>query len=464
MIDINLLKLLNALVVLEESERKVIYTSNDFKDIREQLSPYVSLKDDKDLIKQIETIILMFKDYYLNHIDCIKHTNLGISNYLSKLSDLRTKTYKPLELTATICSLGNADTNYSVATGISNFKEFIISVSERYLELLDVKIKDLDKLNACVDAMDKIQTLSNAVVTFMIAKYGSANGGSEHFGVNVESISTDLAESNDDVVDSFNVILEDPTTNDLDHYGTMIEGLEHYVTNPNKDFSYAQRYLNGVLISHGVRLNNIEGNEGAIWDKVKTGLQKAYVIIRDGLTAMKENYFDKSLQVIADETSDAANANKKALNAVSAKDATLADKVKGSIKRLGDNTKNQDVINALSGLSTVTDAPNVIDKLMIAFTKVINEGTELEKEFNQIDSDLKALESSTTSDTPDDEDKEAIQIKKQAISTKSKELKDSFNELKTKLNLQRTNASAISKAIKGITPSIFVAPNSEDKE
>ena len=188
---------------------------------------------------------------------------------------------------------------------------------------------------------------------------------------------------------------------------------------------------------------------------------KAFQVVKDGLVAIKENYFDKSLQEMADDIKEAADANKKALAAVEQKDAVLTDSAKAGIERLAAATGNDGVKSAVGNLSNVSSAPGVIDKLMSEFTTVFNEGQALEKTFNEVDSDIKALESSISSDTPADGDKEAISVKKAAINEKSKEARAKFDDLKKQLAAQRKTAGAIAKAIKGITPSIFYAEKKE---
>lgn len=467
MIDISLLKLLNTLLVLNKDERETIFTSDEFKDIRESITPYVTLSEAKDIKKQINTAVMIACDYWLDYIDCLTHTNQALSNYIDNfLTD--NKPYSPMVIASAVCSLGNASTEYDVPAGLAHLKESICKLKTGYMECVDGETHDLDQLNDIVDRLDRIGVLCQALCTFMVAKYGSAKGVGEHFGQNVEERPTDLGEATtiDAEVFAIGEIQGTESFNTFDHYSTMVSGLEQFINaeqyTPYAQQSYDQRYLSGILMCNGLNLDRLAGQEGAVWDKVKTGMQKAYQMIRDGLVAMKENYFDKSLQEIADATKTAADANKKALNAVSEKDAAIPDNVKASVTRLAQDTGNDAAVTAVSGLSTVSDASNVIDKLMIVFTASFNASTELQKEFDQIDSDLKALESSTTSGSPDDEDKDAIQVKKAAISEKSKELKDRFNELKTKLANQRKEINAISKAIKGITPGIFVAPKKEE--
>lgn len=460
---VTIFKLLNLVISLNDDERAIIATNDMFNNVREVISKdasFINVEDVKACKQQLTSLILITADNALDYLNGLEHTNKGMSNYLRNIVETR-KVIDPLKASATLCALGNADLTYTEREGLDCLKSVLAETKEMYC-LFVSEDKDYPSLNEAADRLVFLTVLAQIVCTFMVSKYGSEVGVGEHFGCNVKQVATDLSDKDTDHSESF----EEEAVDGLEqfsHLAVLLQGLEefHAADGVATQQSYAQRYLVGVMISQGHLPADIGGNEGAVWDKVKAAMLKAFQVVKDGLVAIKENYFDKSLQEMADDIKEAADANKKALAAVEQKDAVLTDSAKAGIERLAAATGNDGVKSAVGNLSNVSSAPGVIDKLMSEFTTVFNEGQALEKTFNEVDSDIKALESSISSDTPADGDKEAISVKKAAINEKSKEARAKFDDLKKQLAAQRKTAGAIAKAIKGITPSIFYAEKKE---
>lgn len=462
---VTIFKLLNLVISLSNDERAIIGTHEMFNNVRDIIkkdADYINVEDEKVCKQQLTSLICITADNALDYLTGLQHTNKGISNYLQNIIESN-KLIDPIKASATICALGNADLTYTERLGLDVLKSALAELKDMYCLFVN-EGKDYNALNEVADRLVFLATLAQIVCTFMISKYGSEVGVGEHFGCNVKEVPTDLSAKDTDHSESFEPD-EVEGTEQFDHFATMLQGLEEfhaaggYVSTEQQ--SYAQRYLMGVMMSRGIISDRIDGNEGAVWDKVKAAMLKAFQVVKDGLVAIKENYFDKSLQEMADDIKEASEANKKALAAVEQKDATLTDSAKAGIERLAAATNNDGVKTAVGSLTTVSSAPGVIDKLMTEFTTVFNKGTELEKTFNEVDSDLKALESSVSGDVPADGDKEAISVKKAAITEKSKETREKFDGLKKELADQRKVAGAIVKAIKGITPGIFYAEKKE---
>lgn len=464
---VTIFKLLNLIIKLNDEERKTMGTHEMFSNVREMIkkdADYIKIEDQKVCKKQLHSLICITADTALDSLQGLDHTNKGMSNYLKNIVTAG-KVVEPLKASATLCALGNADLTYTESEGLTELKRALVELRDVYCAGVEAG-KDYDAMNEMSDHLVFLQSLSHIVCTFMIAKYGSESGVGEHFGCNVQDIPTTLSEATTDHSASFE---EDSDGVDgleqFTHLNTMLQGLEEfhaaggYVEVAKQTF--AQRYVTGVMISRGILPTNIEGNEGAMWDKIKAAMLKAFQVVKDGLVAVKENYFDNSLKEMADDIKSASDANKKALAAVERKDATLTDSAKAGINRLSAATGNDNIKSAVASLTDVSSAPGVIDKLMAEFTTVYNGASALEKTFNEVDSDVKALESSVSSDTPGDDDKEAISVKKAAITEKSKEARAKFDDLKKQLATQRKTVGAISKAIKGITPSIFYAEKKE---
>jgi len=464
---VTIFKLLNLIIKLNDEERKTMGTHEMFTNVREMIkkdADYIKIEDQKVCKKQLHSLICITADTALDSLQGLDHTNKGVSNYLRNIVET-SKVIEPLKASATICALGNADLTYTENEGLDALKGALTKCRDFYCAGVEAG-KDYDALNEMADHLVFLQSLSQIICTFMIAKYGSESGIGEHFGCNVQDIPTDLGEATTDHSETFEA--DTASVDGLEqftHLNTMLQGLEEfhaaggYVEMANQTF--AQRYVTGVMISRGILPADIGGNEGAMWDKIKSAMLKAFQVVKDGLVAVKENYFDNSLKEMADDIKSSSDANKKALAAVERKDATLTDSAKAGINRLAAATGNDNIKSIVGTLTDVSSAPGVIDKLMAEFTKVYNEASTLEKTFNEVDSDVKALESSVSSDAPADDDKEAISVKKAAITEKSKEARAKFDDLKKQLSVQRKTVGAISKAIKGITPAIFYAEKKE---
>jgi len=469
--DISILKLLNIFIRLSKEERETIVESDMFANVRALLdksAEYINVSDSKACIKQLRGIVSCITQCTLDHLTHITATNKGMSNYiLRSLEKQKEVSLDPIKFAATLCALGNAGTEYNDTNGINGLIAEIRNNEHCYLKTIEEN-GDFELLDKYADRLYFHYAIAQAVCTFMVAKYGSVEGVGEHFGQNVKDIPTDLAETAEGTAkDTFT---EDVAGNEsielFDLYGTILTGVEHLITRDPSAYvkaTHEQQYAIGVLMSYNIVTPNVEGLEGATWDKVKAGFVKAFKIVRDGLVTIKENYFDKSLEETADQLKESADENKKALNAISQKDAVLTESAKAGITRLGEATGSDEIKTIIGGLSNVSSAPGVIDKLMGVFTKTYNETQELQKEFNTVDKNLKQLESQVN-DAPGDDDKEAIAVKKQAITEKSKETRDQFDDLKKKLGDQRKHVTAIAKAIRGITPSIFYAPKADDNK
>lgn len=469
MVDISILKLLNLIVRLSDEERGLISTHDMFNNVRALIAKdadYIKVEDEKVCRKQLKSSIQCLAQCALDHLTGITATNKGMSNYISRLLDEH-KVTDPIKIASAICALGNADLTYEVEDGVTKLRNHISETAKLYCEGVDGE-EDYLWLNKFADNLVLYLSIAQIVCTFMIAKYGSESGVGEHFGQNVADTPTDLGNADDDHSNQFSEELAGTESYSLlEHYSLIIEGLETFALQgwgDAKDHTYAQRYAVGMLVANDILPANVEGAEGATWDKIKAGFVKAFKVIRDGLVSMKENYFDKSLEEMADDLKTASDENKKALAAVTQKDAVLTESAKIGIARLAEATGNDEIKTIVSSLTNVASAPNVIDKLMTVFTKVYNESQEIQKQFNEVDSNLKDLESKTNSNSPDDDDKEAISVAKQAITEKSKQVRDQFDELKKKLSDQRKQVGAISKAIKGIVPGIFYAEKKEGEK
>lgn len=468
---VNILNLLNLVICLNDDERKTIEENIIFKPIIDKLrnsADYIEIGNEKACGKQLKSVVSHLTQTALDHLSGITATNQGIANYITKLLDEHRVMVDGVKLASIICALGNNDTTYTVTQGIEKLVSWIKGTEQTYHKAIEDK-EELEKLNVLADQLVMQVTLSQILCTYMIAKYGSETGIGEHFCQNVKETPTDLGEADTDHSEAFEAEVAGNEIYSLfESYERIIDGLESFIQAdgyvPIEQQTFNQRYTLGVLISHGIIMTEHQGMEGAMWDKVKTGLQKAFKIVRDGLTALKENYFDKSLEEISDDLKASADENKKALNAVEKKDAVLTDSAKKGITVLGNKTNNPDIVTAIASLTNVGSAPGVIDKLMAVFSTVYGAASKMQTEFNEVDANLKTLESGVNSGAPDDDDKEAMSVKKAAMSEKSKEVKAQFDELKKKLSDQRAQVSAIAKAIKGIKPGIFYAPKEGTSE
>lgn len=467
MVDISILKLLNLIVNLNEEERNTVSTHEMFGNVRDLIArdaDYIKVEDKKICIKQLRSSVQCLAQNALDHLTGITATNKGMSNYISRLLDDH-KVNDPIKIASAICALGNADLTYDVTQGIEKLRAHIEDTCRIYCEAAGTEEGEYQKLNKFADNMVLYLNIAQVVCTFMIAKYGSEVGVGEHFGQNVADTPTDLGKVDDDHSNQFVEELAGTESHALfEHYDLILSGLEAFAVNgwtDPKEQTYAQRYAVGAMIANDIIPQTVHGLEGATWDKIKAGFVKAFKIVRDGLVTMKENYFDKSLEEMADDLKKSADENKKALAAVTQKDAVLTESAKAGIGRLAEATGNDEIKSIVGSLTNVASAPGVIDKLMTIFTKVYNGSQEIQKQFNDVDKNLKDLESKTNSNSPADDDKEAISVAKQAITEKSKEVREQFDELKKKLAEQRKQVGAISKAIKGIVPGIFYAEKKE---
>ncbi|EBV8434209.1 hypothetical protein AVA65_08160 [Salmonella enterica subsp. enterica serovar Minnesota] len=248
----------------------------------------------------------------------------------------------------------------------------------------------------------------------------------------------------------------------MEHITTIVEGVEGYLFNEQSaGLSYAQQYVHGVMYANGQIPQMREGNEGKIMESIKKSAQKVWDTMVSALKAIKDFFFGKSDQETQQAANAAADKNKTALMAIEDKSAAVKDTAKAGLLKLAESSdESGEFKSAAEGLNTVSDAPNVLEKLKGLMSKQVGQGGNLRKLYEAAEKkvqDLKALMSKA--DNIQDDDKEGAAAAKQELQAGMNEAKEALNEAKKEMSLHKKFMNGLRKAMLNITAGIFLNVN-----
>lgn len=249
----------------------------------------------------------------------------------------------------------------------------------------------------------------------------------------------------------------------LDHPILIIEGMED-IFNGKK--TQAANYTIGVCAARSNEFVLVAGNEGEVFDAIKDLGKKALDAIMDTFSAIKDSFDPSDEKEFADQVTEIADNNKKALQNIKNKGLTINSAAKDGIETLAKNTdETGEMSKVVAKLTTVSTAAGVIDSLLGLLQKEVDSSSAVSKSFKDTQAAIDELKKASSQTPKGSEDnKEAVSLAKEGVNLKIKEAKDSLRELRKELKTYKAKMNGIKKAISGISPHIFPEPKEEGKE
>lgn len=390
-------------------------------------------------------------------------TNEQVNQYVESLfADYQQRQFEmPKQVAIRVCALGNQKGQENESSGVYKFineLQTLLTQMEGYVDGFPEAWSDFQ---FGLKAMEYIDSVLGIVNTFVMTKAGMMNGVEEFPPIDPASLppATPSDFSVDDCLGSDDCVCGCAP----DHALTLVQGLEDYLD--GKD-TYACRYAVGVALASSIKLDAVTGNEGKILDALKDMAKKAYDAIVESLKALKELVSPEEDKAKAKISTEDAEANKKAFQAMTDKTLQINPSASSGLNALADKTYPDGSMKKITDqLKTATDGPRVIDALLGLMQKEMDVSADLAKSQSDADKAVQDLKSATDkSSSVDETNKDVVDTFRAQVKDKMDQAKNVFKEAKAKVKGHNAKIAGIQKAIKGISPSIFPDPNAAEKK
>lgn len=247
----------------------------------------------------------------------------------------------------------------------------------------------------------------------------------------------------------------------MQHSLDLLEGMEDFLAGKN---TQAVQYLIGAAQANDIYLLRVEGNEGAVFDKIKEMGKKAWETLSTSVKALVESFEDGD----DDEKLKAAEAmvenNKKAFQAMKSTPAKINSTAEGSMITLAGNIDNSDATKTIvAGLKTPNDGPKTLDGLLGVMGKAISSGGAIRVKLAEAQKALADLKTATDgANKGDEENKEVVAGNKEKVTEAITEAKEAIKAVKAELTLHNKLMNGLKKLISGISPKIFISEEVEE--
>lgn len=248
----------------------------------------------------------------------------------------------------------------------------------------------------------------------------------------------------------------------LDHSLTMLQGMADQLGDKTDTPDYF--YFEGVTRANGLEMDNISGSEGPVFDAVKNLGKVAYKAAMETWTNVK-TLFDDSETEADDSVTNDADDNKKAIQSMNSADAKINDNAKTGIIAMAAKVDPSGTMGKIvARLTSPSSAGGVIDGLLgllgtnSALTK------DIDDEKKSAEDALADLKKASESVSGDDSNKDAAAAAKAGMQDKISKAKEAVSAVKKKAQDHNKVTKGIRKAIRGITPHIFISVDKKAKD
>lgn len=243
----------------------------------------------------------------------------------------------------------------------------------------------------------------------------------------------------------------------------FIEGLEDLLADRNSD---ARSYVEGVAFANSLRLTQVAGNEGAVFDAIKDLGKKAYEAAVESIKAIKATFAEGDDEKKLEDADDTATTNKKALQGMKPDTpARINDSARKGIADLAASIDPTGKLkNVVATLNTPADGARVLDALLGFMRRGVTEGSGVEEKIAEAQKNIDALKASTDSaDQGDEENADVVKANKTKVQESVAAAKEAMKKLKEELTQHNKWMSGLKKTIAGISPKIFVEDTSKSE-
>lgn len=371
--------------------------------------------------------------------------------------------YPPVrDVSMTVCALGNKGGDFAEDEGVECFIKAGQDIIKRYedrLEFDELPDQSTEVYLADSRKLEYFLKVLSVIDVFVTSRFGAMAGVEEYAPVDYNYLHPIDLEMTDWVGGLECNQQEDCQCGcTVDHSLKLLEGMEDYLEGNLQ--TEPAIYFEGVARANGIRLDLLEGNEGPVWDAVKNLANEAWKAITAAWEAVKDWFSDPEEEKKKNEaTVEKADDNKKAIQSMEDKSATINDAAAAGIKALAEKTDPTGGMSKIVlRLTGPASAPGVIDGLLGELEKHSSGGAELQEEKKAAETALADLKKAT-SVSGDDDNKEAAATAKAGVKEKIKAARESVKKVKQTISEHNKITKGIRKAIEGITPHIFVTPD-----
>lgn len=417
-----------------------------------------------NLVEQLNNTV----DTIARHFDYYDSSEMGankaLNDYLCELvGRIENGDYTPpRDVSMIITSLGNKPGSANNQDGV----EALIALARRELdpyEALDGdEVPDQPDEAYQVDGhrLEYIDRILSLVDVFVTARFGMLAGIEEYAPLDYNAVHP---------IETFDVGGFECAANEtckcgcsLDHSLTMLQGMADQLGDKTDTPDYY--YFEGVTRANGLAMDNVSGSEGPVFDAVKNLGKVAYKAAMETWKNVQA-LFDESEEDADDSVTNVADDNKKAIQSMDSADAKINDNAKAGIIAMAakvDPSGNMGkVVARLEGPSS---AGGVIDGLLglLGTNSVL--AKEIDGEKKTAEDALADLKKTSESVSGDDSNKDAAAAAKSAMQDKISKAKEAVDAVKKKAQDHNKVTKGIRKAIRGITPHIFISVDKKAKD
>lgn len=384
-------------------------------------------------------------------------TNKPLCDYLIELSnDIGNGNYPvPRDVSMIITSLGNKPGPSNNQDGV----EILIAMAKRALD----KYEDLDGdelpdqsdevYQADARRLEYLDRILSLVDVFVTARFGMLAGIEEYAPLDYNEVHP---------IESFDIAGIECGGNEsckcgcsLDHSLTMLQGIADQLGDKTDTPDYY--YYEGITRANGLGMDNISGSEGPVFDAVKNLGKVAYKAAMETWKNVQA-LFDESEEEADDTVTNVADDHKKAIQSMDSADAKINDNAKTGIIAMAQKVDPSGAMGKIvARLSGPSSAGGVIDGLLgllgtnSALTK------DIDGEKKAAEDALADLKKTSESVSGDDTNKDAAAAAKASMQDKISKAKEAVAAVKKKAQGHNKATKGIRKAIRGITPHIFIS-------
>lgn len=384
-------------------------------------------------------------------------TNKPLCDYLIELSnDIGNGNYPPpRDVSMIITSLGNKPGSSNNQDGVEVLVEMAKRVLDKYEDLDGDELPDQSDEVYQADArrLEYLDRILSLVDVFVTARFGMLAGIEEYAPLDYNAVHP---------IETIDIGGFECAGNEtckcgcsLDHSLTMLQGMADQLGDKTDTPDYY--YFEGVTRANGLEMDNISGSEGPVFDAVKNLGKVAYKAAMETWKNVQA-LFDESEEDADSNVTNDADDNKKAIQSMDSADAKINDNAKAGIIAMAAKV---DVSGAMGKIVARLEGPSsaggVIDGLLgllgtnSALTK------DIEGEKKAAEDALADLKKTSESISGDDTNKDAAAAAKAGMEDKISKAKEAVASVKKKAQDHNKVTKGIRKAIRGITPHIFIS-------
>lgn len=241
----------------------------------------------------------------------------------------------------------------------------------------------------------------------------------------------------------------------LNHPIQLLQGLEDLLS--DREGTEAAKYAAGVFFANDIRLMSYQGNEEGVIDSIKEMGSKAYEWIKEALSSFFDMFSSEDAEEAAKEVEEVAEANKKAIQAMTNKNVQINDAAKKGIVALAASIDPKGAVGkVVAGLNTPADASRVLDGLQAILIKETGKASDLGTKLAAAKTAHDELKAANTKAASTKEgNKDVVANVKGNVTAKIAKAKEKVADVRKAAGAQKKFVAGIKKCIKGIGPKIF---------